>query len=104
MNQTESALRFKQIREGILKLRQQDLASELGCSRQHVGRVESGRAEYTFSQLQKMSELIGVPVCSFFDGYIHAQIPDWAADYIKVPAPKRRKLDRAIISILDILN
>ncbi|MFL0806733.1 MAG: helix-turn-helix transcriptional regulator [Oceanobacter sp.] len=88
-------------------MRQQDLASELGCSRQHIGRVETGTAEYSFSQIQKISEIIGIPVCSFFDGYIHIDtenITPWMTDYMKQSTPTRRRIDQIVGGILNLIN
>lgn len=89
--------RFCDIRRIVLNLTQAELAAALGCSRVHVSRVETGKNEYTFSQLQGLSALCGVPVASFFDGYVYtdpaAMVAEWLPGYLKLPPDVRSRFD-----------
>ncbi len=108
MTRSETGLRFRQIREDVLNINQSELSAVLHCSRQHVSRVERGQAEYTFSQLQLFSELIGVPVCSFFDGYLHTEpvavMAPWMPCYLKMPVPDRENFNLVIVGIFKLIK
>lgn len=86
---------FRDVREDVLKLTQSDLAAALGCSRQHVSRVERGLSEYSHSQLKRLSDLSGLPVGYFFDES-PVKVPGWWRAYSGLPLNVRLRADAVL--------
>lgn len=61
----ELGLRVREQRKRLL-LTQDELAEKAGLSVQHVGDIERGQANPTFSCLCKLAEVMGMDVSAFF--------------------------------------
>jgi transcriptional regulator with XRE-family HTH domain len=66
------------MRRKMLGMSQQNLAAELGITFQQVQKYEKGANRIGASRLQKMSEVLKVPISYFFDG--------WPGDAPSTPA------------------
>jgi transcriptional regulator with XRE-family HTH domain len=55
------------MRRKSLKIRQVDLANELGISYQQVQKYENGSSRITASQLLRLSRVLDAPIDYFFD-------------------------------------
>ena len=86
---------FREVREGVLKLTQADLSVELGCSRQHVSRVERGLSEYSHSELKRLADLSALPVGYFFDES-PVKVPGWWPAYAGLPLNVRLRADAVL--------
>ena len=50
-------IRFARITSGMT---QQELAEKVGCTQQHIQRIESGKGEPSLALLKKLGEVFGV--------------------------------------------
>ena len=57
------------MRRKMLGMSQQNLATELGITFQQIQKYEKGANRIGASRLQKMSEVLKVPISYFFDGW-----------------------------------
>jgi transcriptional regulator with XRE-family HTH domain len=76
------------IRLQWLVMFQPDLATALGCSKDHVSRVERGIAEYTLSQIKALEHLTGFSIDEMLAIENPAKIA-WFAQYLALSAEKR---------------
>ena len=93
---------FKRVREDALQFTQTDLADALGCSRQHISRVERGLSEYCHSELLALSELSGVPVAAFFSVEELPPVACWMLDYQRLPARIRARADTVLAGVVGL--
>lgn len=93
---------FKRVREDALQFTQEDLADALGCSRQHVSRVERGISEYCHSELLALAELSGVPVAAFFTLGTPLPVAPWMRDYMGLPDRIRARADTVLAGVVGL--
>ena len=91
---------FKRVREDALQFTQEDLADALGCSRQHISRVERGISEYCHSELLALSGLSGVPVAAFFSVEELPPVAGWMREYQRLPAHSRARADGVLMGVI----
>lgn len=92
---------FRDVREDVLKLTQADFAAAIGCSRQHVSRVELGRAEYNFSQIKAVAALSGLPLDSIFNDS-PVRVPGWWVAYARLPPLSRLRADAVLGGVVSL--
>ena len=66
--------RIREIRKAR-GLSQETLAELIGIEPRHVSRIEVGKSYPTISRLEKLSEVLGVPLKDFFD-FDHLESPE----------------------------
>ncbi|MBL4796742.1 MAG: helix-turn-helix transcriptional regulator [Oleispira sp.] len=93
---------FRRLREDLLKLKQGPLSEIMGCSRYHVGRVESNKAEYTYSQIRALEEVTGFAIADLIE--LAATPPPWMAEYLDLKPASRRKVDAIINAAVKVIE
>ena len=73
--------RIRELRKGK-GLSQEALAEMIGIEPRHVSRIEVGKSYPTISRLEKISEVLGVPMRDLFD-FDHLENPDERAKDIE---------------------
>lgn len=87
------------IRLEWLGMYQPHLANALNCSKDHISRVERGKAEYTLSQIKALENLTGVSI----EQMIAIKEPSksaWIRDYSALSPTKRGLFDQCAKDIL----
>ncbi|KND50412.1 MAG: hypothetical protein AB202_02035 [Parcubacteria bacterium C7867-007] len=57
------------IRRRLAGFSQQQVGAKCGVTFQTVQKMESGQVDISIKRLWKLSEVLGVPITYFFDGY-----------------------------------
>ena len=65
----------------VLRITQQDLAARIGVTFQQLQKYEKGRNRIGASRLQRVAEVLDVPVSYFFDEW-HVRGRDEIADFL----------------------
>lgn len=86
------------IRREQAEMSQTDLANRMGLSRQQIGHYEAGRSEITVVDLERISEILEVPITYFFQKDVdYANDPEPVfARYKHLPPQYRRPIDAMI--------
>lgn len=79
--------RWGQLR-AYMRLDQEEFAAIVGTSRSTISRLEQGKTDLSYEQIERLEEYLGVSVSVMLGK--DNQPPDWLQDYFKLPIKARR--------------
>ena len=98
------------LRRQILRLTQEQLASELELSPQQIHKYEKGQCGLSSSRMVQIAHALEIPVSWFFDGIddcdslpesINSEVSDLIAAFSRITNPESRKKVLEITRILE---
>lgn len=104
MTKIQHAARYRLLRHQA-QLSQEQFGEQIGASRSRVARCELGRAEYTHSQLVRISELLQMPLAWVMepdDNQPGVMLADWLPMYFRLHRTGRAIFDTLARAALEL--
>lgn len=101
------AARYRWLRFQAGDMSQTEFGESIGVSRQHVSRCETGKAEYTHSELERIGQLLHMPMAWIMEPdseQIGVRLAPWLPRYFRLSKTARRLFDTVATAALDLAS